>query len=156
MAPEFKGVTEWLQTIPLALSDLAGKVVGIEFWAVGCGNCQRALPHMQKIYEKYGHKGFVLIGVHAPEFASEKNIEVVKKFLLQEHITFPIAIDNDHGRQRRVRLLGVAVTGLEARDAPQQLTLDRADRERKERVSDTLDRIRERFGAVAVNRAIHR
>ena len=96
IAPDLEGVTEWLQSTPLNLKQLEGKVVGLEFWAVGCGNCQNAVPHMQKIYEKYGHKGFVLIGVHSPEFASEKNVDLIKKFLMHEHITFPVAIDNDH------------------------------------------------------------
>lgn len=94
-APELEGATNWIHSIPLQMKDLEDKVVAIEFFSYGCGNCQNAMPKMQKIYEKYGKEGFVLIGVHSPEFESEKNPIELKAFLIQNHLTFPVAVDDD-------------------------------------------------------------
>jgi cytochrome c biogenesis protein CcdA/thiol-disulfide isomerase/thioredoxin len=96
MAPEIVGITHWLNTsAPLTLADLKGKVVLIDFWTYSCINCVRTLPYVTGWYEKYKDSGFVVIGVHAPEFAFEKDTRNVEKALKQFKINFPVAQDND-------------------------------------------------------------
>lgn len=95
VAPELDGLTGWVQSQPLRLEHLRGKVVGIEFWTHGCQYCVHAAPRLQVLYDTYGKQGFVLIGVHTPEFEEEKDIAAIKKFLLHAHLTYPIAIDDD-------------------------------------------------------------
>ena len=73
-APEITGVTKWLNSEPLRMADLRGKVVLVDFWTHGCINCVRTLPYVTKLYEKYRNKGLVIIGVHTPEFAFERQI----------------------------------------------------------------------------------
>ena len=82
------------------MASLRGKVVGIEFFTHGCINCVHAAPRMQQIYDQYGPKGFVLIGVHTPEFEHEKDLNAIKGFLMQKHLTFPVAVDNDYAMWR--------------------------------------------------------
>lgn len=94
-APEFFGITTWINTPPLTIASLRGKVVGVEFFTHGCINCVHAAPRMQQIYDQYGPKGFVLIGVHTPEFEQEKDLNAIKAFLIKHHLTFPVAVDND-------------------------------------------------------------
>ena len=94
-APEFSGVTEWINTNPYTMEELKGKVVAIEFWTHGCHNCRNALPHLQEILEEFGPEGFVLIGIHSPEFKSEKKIASIKKYLIHNNLTLPVAVDND-------------------------------------------------------------
>lgn len=91
----FEGITAWINSGPINLDRLKGKVIGIEFWTHSCGNCDKAMPQMQKIYEKYGPKGFVLIGVHSPELETDKELEAIKAYVLANKLTFPIAVDND-------------------------------------------------------------
>lgn len=95
LAPELDGLTGWLQSPPLKLSGLRGKVVGVEFWTHGCGYCVHAAPRLQQLADKYGPQGFLLIGVHTPEFETEKNIPDIKRFLMHSHITYPIALDHE-------------------------------------------------------------
>jgi len=94
-APNFEGITEWINSDSIDLSSLKGKVIGIEFWTHSCGNCNNAIPKMQEIYEKYRHQGFVLIGVHSPELETDKNIDAIKAYSEKKKLTFPIAVDND-------------------------------------------------------------
>src|SRR5690242_13345711 len=70
--PEFSGISAWLNSGPLTPADLKGKVVLVDFWTYSCINCIRTLPYTTSWYGKYKDKGFVLIGVHTPEFAFEK------------------------------------------------------------------------------------
>src|SRR6185295_7599236 len=70
---ELAGITHWLNTKPLTLESLKGKVVLIDFWTYTCINCIRTLPHVTSWYEKYKDQGFVVIGVHTPEFEFEQN-----------------------------------------------------------------------------------
>lgn len=95
LAPEFKGITEWLNSDALLLKELRGKVIGLEFWTHSCGNCDNAAPHMQEIYEKYKDKGFILIGIHTPELESDRNIESIRQYIQEKGLTFPVAVDND-------------------------------------------------------------
>lgn len=93
--PELNGLTTWLNSSPLTRQQLRGKVVLIDFWTFGCINCQRALPHVKAWYEKYKDQGLVVIGVHAPEFAYEHNVDNVRRAAERMGFHFPIAIDND-------------------------------------------------------------
>lgn len=95
IAPELQGITGWLHTNPLTLAALRGKVVGLEFWTHGCSYCVHAAPRMQKLADQYASKGFVLIGVHTPEFEEEKDAVAIKKFLLHSHLTYPVALDHE-------------------------------------------------------------
>jgi cytochrome c biogenesis protein CcdA/thiol-disulfide isomerase/thioredoxin len=94
--PSLDGATEWLNTKPLTAEDLKGKVVLIDFWTYSCINCLRAIPYVRAWAEKYKDHGLVVIGVHAPEFAFERNIDNVKKALSTLKIEYPVAIDNDY------------------------------------------------------------
>ncbi len=95
--PEFVGVTKWLNTdAPLTLKELRGKVVLIDFWTYTCINCIRTLPHVTSWYDKYKDKGFVVIGVHTPEFEFEKKSENVLNAIKQYNIHYPVPQDNDY------------------------------------------------------------
>jgi cytochrome c biogenesis protein CcdA/thiol-disulfide isomerase/thioredoxin len=94
-APELAGLQEWINSDPLTLTSLRGKVVMIDFWTYSCINCVRTLPYLQKWHETYADDGFVLIGVHAPEFAFEKVPTNVRRAVSERALTYPIALDND-------------------------------------------------------------
>jgi cytochrome c biogenesis protein CcdA/thiol-disulfide isomerase/thioredoxin len=96
-APEFVGISHWINVdTPLTKESLKGKVILIDFWTYTCINCIRTLPHVTGWYEKYKNEGFVVIGVHTPEFAFEKETENVKNAIKQYGITYPVAQDNDY------------------------------------------------------------
>jgi thiol-disulfide isomerase/thioredoxin len=86
---------QWLNSPPLAMEGLRGKVVLVDFWTYSCINCLRALPYVQAWAEKYKDKGLVVIGVHAPEFAFEKDIGNVRKAVKDLKLGYPVAVDND-------------------------------------------------------------
>jgi thiol-disulfide isomerase/thioredoxin len=88
--------TDWLNSLPLTADGLRGKVVLIDFWTYTCINWLRTLPYMRAWAEKYKDRGLVVIGVHAPEFAFEKNIANVRQAAKDMSVDYPIAIDNDH------------------------------------------------------------
>ncbi len=94
-APEIAGIAEWMNSTPLGIADLKGKVVLIDFWTYSCINCIRTLPHITAWAEKYKDQGLVVIGVHAPEFAFEKNPENVRQALNKFNIQYPVVLDND-------------------------------------------------------------
>ncbi len=75
MMPPLDGATQWLNSEPLTREGLRGKVVLVDFWTYSCINCIRALPYVKAWYEKYRDQGLVVIGVHSPEFAFEKNLQ---------------------------------------------------------------------------------
>ena len=89
------GATAWLNSQPLTAVGLRGKVVLVEFWTYTCINWRRQLPYVRAWSEKYKDNGLVVIGVHAPEFSFEKNIDNVRWAAQDMRIPFPIAIDND-------------------------------------------------------------
>ena len=95
VAAELSGATGWLNSSPLTLQSLRGKVVLVDFWTFACINCQRALPHVRAWAEKYKDQGLVVSGVHAPEFAFERKLGNVKRAVGELGLSFPIAIDND-------------------------------------------------------------
>ena len=96
-APEFAGIEKWLNSDrPLTMRELRGKIVLIDFWTYTCINCIRTLPFVTRWYEKYKDKGFVVVGVHTPEFEFEKNTNNVLGAIKQYNITYPVAQDNDY------------------------------------------------------------
>lgn len=98
-APALSGITGWLNTpggAPVDLASLRGKVVLIDFWAYSCINCQRAIPHVVDWYNRYRDDGFVVVGVHTPEYAFEHVPANVASGAAGLHITYPIALDNDY------------------------------------------------------------
>lgn len=94
--PELSGAVEWLNSPPLTAAGLRGKVVLVDFWTYSCINCLRALPYVSAWAEKYKDQGLVVIGVHAPEFAFEKDIGNVRQATKDLNLTYPIAVDNDY------------------------------------------------------------
>ncbi|MGV2101120.1 cytochrome c biogenesis protein DipZ [Rhizobium sp. 21-4511-3d] len=94
--PPLDGAIQWLNSPPLSAEALRGKVVLVDFWTYSCINCIRAIPYVKAWAEKYKDQGLVVIGVHAPEFAFEKNVDNVKKAIGDLGITYPVAIDNDY------------------------------------------------------------
>lgn len=94
-APEFASGA-WINSEPLTLKDLRGRVVLIEFWTFGCYNCRNTLPFVKQWHERYTHKGLTIVGVHSPEFDSEKNIDNVRKQVVSLGIRFPVVTDNDY------------------------------------------------------------
>ena len=94
--PSFAGATLWLNSPPLTPEALRGKVVMVDFWTYSCINCLRALPYVKAWYEKYKDHGLVVIGVHAPEFAFEKDPDNVRRAVADLKITYPVALDNDY------------------------------------------------------------
>ncbi len=98
-APEFVGISNWIQTengAPLRMEDLRGKVVLVDFWTYSCINCIRTLPYVTGWYEKYKNDGFVVVGVHTPEFVFERKTENVKEAIARYGITYPVAQDNGY------------------------------------------------------------
>lgn len=96
-APEFAGIEQWLNTdSALSLEGLRGKVVLIDFWTYSCINCIRTLPYVTGWYEKYKDQGFVVIGVHTPEFAFEKKTANVLEAMQRYNIHYPVAQDNNY------------------------------------------------------------
>jgi cytochrome c biogenesis protein CcdA/thiol-disulfide isomerase/thioredoxin len=97
-APDFTGTQEWFNTPgaePLSLSDLRGKVVLIDFWTYTCINCIRTLPYLEAWQQRYGRDGLTVVGVHSPEFPFEKDADNVRAAIAQNHLTYPVAQDND-------------------------------------------------------------
>lgn len=95
-APEFTGINNWLNGDPQTMASLKGKVVLVDFWTYSCINCIRTLPHVTEWYDKYKDQGFVVIGVHTPEFAFEKEAGNVSKAISQFNIHYPVAQDNNY------------------------------------------------------------
>ncbi len=95
-APEFAGVTDWVNTKPLKMADQKGKVVVVHFWTNGCVNCVHNYPLYRAWQDKYkGQKDLVLVGVHTPEFDAEKDVDRIKERMSKNKLTFAVAVDND-------------------------------------------------------------
>ena len=95
-APNFVGISNWLNSAPLSISSLRGKVVLVDFWTYGCYNCVNTLPYVTRLYQAYRDKGLVVVGVHTPEFPFEKSTANVRTALQRHGITYPVAQDNDY------------------------------------------------------------
>ncbi|WP_085709377.1 MULTISPECIES: cytochrome c biogenesis protein DipZ [unclassified Pseudomonas] len=94
--PPLDGAVQWLNSAPLDAQALKGKVVLVDFWTYSCINCLRTLPYVKAWAEKYKDQGLVVIGVHAPEFAFERDVGNVTKAIKELGINYPVAIDNDY------------------------------------------------------------
>jgi len=94
--PSLGSATAWLNSQPLTPAGLRGKVVLIEFWTYTCINWLRTLPYVRAWAEKYKDHEFVMIGVHSPEFAFEKDVDNVRRAARNLRVDYPIAIDSDH------------------------------------------------------------
>lgn len=94
--PSLTGATQWLNSQPLNPEMLRGKVVLVDFWTYSCINCLRTLPYLKAWNEKYRAQGLVIIGVHAPEFAFEKDRHNVEQAVRDLGLTYPVAMDNQY------------------------------------------------------------
>ena len=96
-APEFAKITGYINTEPINLKNLKGKIVLVDFWTYSCINCIRTIPYLVDWNEKYADKGLVIVGIHSPEFEFEKNIDNVKAAVQKYGIKYPVLQDNDKG-----------------------------------------------------------
>ncbi len=99
-APEIIPGGEWVNSNPLHISELRGKVILIDFWTYTCINCIRTLPYLKDWNEKYKNKGLVIIGVHSPEFEFEKNINNLRDAISDYEIAYPVVQDNNFSTWR--------------------------------------------------------
>lgn len=103
IAPDFTGGGTWLNSPPLTMAELRGKVVLVDFWTYTCINCIRTFPYVTKWYETYKDKGFVVVGVHSPEFAFEAITANVQAAITKHQITYPVVQDNEFAIWRAYR-----------------------------------------------------
>lgn len=96
VAPGFDGGGTWFNSPPLNLASLRGKVVMVEFWTFECYNCLNALPHVKQLEAKYRDRGFVVVGVHTPEFPREKVESNVRDQVKSLGIVYPVVMDNEY------------------------------------------------------------
>ncbi len=94
--PEFIGISGWINSIPLSINALRGKVVLVDFWTYSCINCIRTLPFLKKWYAAYKDKNFVIVGMHTPEFAFEKIPKNVEDAVKRFGIEYPVGLDGDY------------------------------------------------------------
>jgi len=87
----------WINSPPLTLKELRGKVVLVDFWTYSCINCVRTLPYLRAWNEMYGDQGLVILGVHSPEFPFEKDLENLTTAMKELKVTWPVVQDNDFG-----------------------------------------------------------
>lgn len=95
IAPDFVGITNWINSEPLSIKDLRGKVVLVDVWTYTCINCIRTFPFLRDWHAKYADDGLVIVGLHAPEFEFEKDTENVVQASADNGIVWPVAQDND-------------------------------------------------------------
>lgn len=91
--PPLREIDGWLQSDVTSLEELRGKVVAVQFWTFGCSNCRATLPHMQELYRDYRDQGFEIVGVHAPEFSFEEDVDNIVDAAADLGVTWPIALD---------------------------------------------------------------
>jgi thiol-disulfide isomerase/thioredoxin len=95
IAPEFSSGA-WINSDPLTLKSLRGRVVVVDFWTFACYNCRNALPAVKNWDARYRAKGLTVIGVHTPELDSERNIDNVRREVAELDVRFPVITDNDY------------------------------------------------------------
>jgi thiol-disulfide isomerase/thioredoxin len=93
-APEFTGIEQWLQSPPLTMAGLRGRVVLIDFWTFACINCIRTLPHVNRWHAAYAAQGLTVVGVHTPEFAFERPTPSVQAAMEKLGVKHAVAQDN--------------------------------------------------------------
>jgi thiol-disulfide isomerase/thioredoxin len=96
-APEFSGITGWINSEPLTLKEMRGRVVLIDFWTYSCVNCLRTFPYLREWDDRYRAAGLTIVGVHAPEFAFERVEANVRENTKRLKLRYPIALDNRFG-----------------------------------------------------------
>jgi len=94
-APEF-ATGDWINSEPLQLKNLRGRVVLIDFWTFGCYNCRNTLPFIKGWHDRYSDKGLTVVGVHSPEFDYEKKVENLRREVASLEIHYPVVSDNDY------------------------------------------------------------
>jgi len=94
-APEL-AAGDWINSQPLKLSDLHGRVVLIEFWTFGCYNCRNTVPFIKDWNDRYRDKGLTIIGVHSPEFDEERDVDNLRRQVASLGISYPVVTDNDY------------------------------------------------------------
>jgi len=96
-APEFThhSQAEWINSPPLSLADLRGRVVIVDFWTFSCWNCYQSLPWLNDLADRFNQQGLRVIGVHSPELESERNVEHLKQKIEEYKIKNPVMIDSD-------------------------------------------------------------
>jgi thiol-disulfide isomerase/thioredoxin len=94
-APEL-AAGEWINSAPLKLNDLRGRVVLVEFWTFGCINCRNTLPYVKSWHDRYQAKGLTVIGVHSPEFDEERRVENLRREVTSLGIRYAVVTDNDY------------------------------------------------------------
>jgi thiol-disulfide isomerase/thioredoxin len=87
---------DWINSEPLKLTDLRGRVLLIEFWTFGCYNCRNTLPYIKAWHDRYHNKGLTVIGVHSPEFDDERKIENLRREIASLGIRYAVVTDNDY------------------------------------------------------------
>lgn len=95
-APEIRKSSIWINSPPLTLKALKGKVVVIDFWAFDCAPCLETMPHVIQLYDKYAARGLVVIGVHTPRTSDEKEVGNVREAVMRLGIRYPVVIDGSH------------------------------------------------------------
>ncbi|MDY7511258.1 thioredoxin family protein [Ralstonia wenshanensis] len=95
-APEFTGISQWLNSTPLTMHAQRGKLVLVDFWTYSCINCLNTLPYVTRWYDKYKDQGLVVVGVHTPEYAFEKSTANVQEALNRLGVRYPVAQDNGY------------------------------------------------------------
>ena len=93
LAPEFDGLDGWLNSAPLSMASLRGRVVVVDFWTFACVNCLRTLPHLRALHDRYRDEGLTVVGVHTPEFAFERDPGNVRDAVARLGVTWPVALD---------------------------------------------------------------
>jgi len=94
-APELEGIAEWVNSPPLTMQALRGRVVLVDFWTYSCINCRRTFPFLRALHETYGPRGLTIVGVHSPEFDFEKLPGNVERAVRSLDVTWPVAMDPD-------------------------------------------------------------
>lgn len=101
-APELSGDL-WINSSPLKIAELRGKVVLVEFWTFECWNCHNVEPYIKEWHARYGAQGLQVITVHAPEFDRERDADNVRAYVKRAGIQYPVVLDNDFANWNRYR-----------------------------------------------------
>jgi thiol-disulfide isomerase/thioredoxin len=92
-APELAGLDPWVNSAPLTMEGLRGRVVLVNFWTFGCHNCRNTLPKVKSWHERYADRGLVIVGIHTPELEFERSPAAVEAAVREHGIAWPVAID---------------------------------------------------------------
>lgn len=95
-APKFDGISHWLNSEPVVLSELRGNVVLVDFWTYTCVNCLRTIPQLQEWHDLYADDGLRIVGIHTPEFEFEKDPNNVLAAAQDLGVSWPVALDNEY------------------------------------------------------------